>query len=540
MKKAQFSIFAAVLVSTAVLMVCQPGEGMDAKEYRTSFRIEKEGAVTWLYDGQQRVLAYYPEFVRFGSCRLVPGGYEMFPHPSMIWGPYGWFFPYWGYQVGKPKPISFESSATPEKATFRLIAELERYGFLSDWKMDVTYDRELNSYAYNVVTTATVTREIQPQDYPAYYWEFFDLFPQGLFDYKTGPQFYRDGRRVDFPDPLWGYIVYQRGDDIGDYFANRPTWMKVPINRYVTSASGGIRIARDGYLGVMNNPAGNPMVQLLGDTAAMTSVQQCNWFYDLHFVLDMASMKTPPPKGFSVTAQFRIVSFDTARSSEILQGALLVGYPEEERRQKRYPRYEESGINSFEQGVTIDAPDHSKIWHPFHNHVADYHPGVVRVDHNQTPENECLWVDNCGRTGTSSLRVRTTTDGIAGWQTPLFDRPIVKAGKRYRLSVYVRTENLEGPGATLGYFLGKEEKSYRFSSRPQEALKARPTFAAVRVKGTSDWTRVEVITPPMEERPVGKVLEYELRECLIQPVLWHEGKGTSWFDDFVLEECPEP
>jgi hypothetical protein len=161
----------------------------------------------------------------------------------------------------------------------------------------------------------------------------------------------------------------------------------------------------------------------------------------------------------------------------------------------------------------------------------------VRVDYNNTPDNRCLWVHDCARSGTASLKAVTATHGIAGWQTPLFDRPIVKPGRRYRLSVYIRTRGLEGPGATLGYFPGQEEKSYSLSSKPDEARTARPLFAGRRVRADSDWSRVEIVTPPMEEQALGKVLDYELRSCLIQPVLWHEGKGTSWFDDFVLEEC---
>lgn len=509
---------------------------MTASNYQTDFRLVTEGNQTYLFDRQEKILGYYPDFVRFGSLKLVPGGREMFPHPAMIWGPYGWFFPYWGYQVGKPRQLSFQASATKDKAKFRLVTEMEPFGLRSDWQMEVTYDEQLRCYSYYVKTIATVTKDLNPDTYPRHYWEFFDLFPQNLFDYKTGPQFYKDGKKEDFPGPIWGYIVYQRGKDIGDHYARKPTWLKVPLNRLVTSASSGIKIARDGYIGFMNNPAGNPMIQLLGDTAAITTIEQCNWFYDLHFLLDLAHKQEVPPEGFSVQASFRLVNFDTVKTAEVLKEAVLVGYPAAERIQKRYPRYEETGINSFENIVTIDAPEHSRIWHPFHHHIADYHPGVMRIDYNQTPENECRWVNDCGRTGTCSLLVRTTTEGIAGWQTPLFDRPRVQPGKRYRLSVYIRTENLEGKGATLGYFAGKEEKSYRLSSRPEEALKVRPIFAPVWVKGTSDWTKVEIITPPMEEQILGKVLDWELRECLIQPVLWHEGKGTSWFDDFVLEE----
>jgi hypothetical protein len=527
----------AVVIAAATLgLVCQ-GEG--AMSYQPNFSTVRKDNVTWLMDGTNTVLCFDPGLIRFGCGRLTPGGYEMFPRPGMVWGPYGWFFPYWGYQAGKPALVSFDAGCTRTQATFRLVTEHKAHALRSDWRMAIGYDPELSCYAYDISTTGTIFDEIPAEKYDPSIWEFFDLFPQGLFDYKTGPQFYRNGVHVDFPDPLWGYIVYQRGGDIGDFFAGKPTWMKTPINRYVTSASGGIRVWRDGYIGVMHSAAGNPMIQLLGDTAAVTQIGQCNWFYDLHFLHDLTGVRAPPPKGFSATARFRIVNFGPPMSQRVMDEAALVGYPPREREQKRYPRYEASGINGFERGVTIDEPDHSRIWQPFHHHVADYHPGVVRVDYHNAPENLCLWVHEGARSGTSALKVATTVEGIAGWQTPMFDRPIVKAGKRYRLSVYIRTEGLEGTGATLGYFPGKEERSYSLSSKPEEARKARPHFAERRVKGTSDWTKVELITPPMEEQPGGTVFEYGLRNCLIQPVLWHEGTGTSWFDDFALEEMGE-
>jgi len=46
---------------------------------------------------------------------------------------------------------------------------------------------------------------------------------------------------------------------------------------------------------------------------------------------------------------------------------------------------------------------------------------------------------------------------------------------------------------------------------------------------------MELVTPLMENTRYSGCFEYDLCHCGIQPVLWHAGRGTSWFDDFLLE-----
>jgi len=497
--------------------------------YTPDFGLEERDNRVWVRDGEQDVVCFDPSLVRFGHGRLTPGGYEMFPRPGMRWGPFGWLLPFWK-DVGETL-LSFDANATPSAVAFDITTTTPGCMFESHWEMEITWEPELRCYCYEVVATMTTAADYDPARYAKRTWEYYNLEPQGMFPYNTGPQFRLNGEILDFPAPLWGFIVYQRR-----HLFKPAHWVKVPVNRLVTSASMDIRVAPGGYAGFMNSPVGNPMVQLLDDTAAFTCLHQCNWFYDLHFVHDMADTQAPPEPGFSVAAHFRIVNFDTVTTAEVLRDAVLVSYPEPERREKRFPRYEPDGRNSFEHAISIDDPDHSKVWHAFHHHIGDYHPGIVNVHYNNTPENLCLWVDNCARTGTRSLHVATTVPGIAGWQTPLFERPIVEEGHRYRLSVHVRTEELEGRGATLGYFLSTDQETFTLAGMPTDPERARPRFADLWMTGTSDWTRVELVTVPAEALDCGQVLEYDLFACLLQPVLWHEGTGRSWFDDFVLED----
>jgi len=363
---------------------------------------------------------------------------------------------------------------------------------------------------------------------------------------------YQGERHCPIPGPLWDYVVYDK--DIDSYNCNR-YWIKAPLNRFITSAQNNIRVRRDGFIGFMNHPRGNPMVQLVGDTANVSRVDMCNWFYDLHFNHVLRFVKQPPAKGFSVTARFRILNFDAAHTRPILEHAQLPAYPEIERQAKAFPRYAEHGLNSFEHSVTLDQGDHSRIWRPFHDHpvypsfgLTDIRlfsdgmrhdllpdtPALSRKRAATNPQARCIWDLTMGRSGTSSLKVVTTADAAAGWSLPVFEAPEALPGKRYRLSVWIKTEGLQGRGAALGCF----PEAYKSPWTLRERAKKRepiPLLAEPRIRGTTDWRKVELVTPPIPNPRYSGCFEYDLRKCALQPVLWHDGRGTTWFDDFLLE-----
>jgi len=287
-------------------------------------------------------------------------------------GPYGWFHPYWGQFTGPREFVCWRAEAEGNRASFEIVTERQGQPIRSDWRMVITYDVELRSYAYHVTATATVLDEPDAASYNPYKWKYFDLFPEVLFDAKTGPSLYRDGQPVEFLPPRWGCIAYER-HDLGDSFGGLRTWLEVPLNRCIASATSGTEYCR----------------------------------------------------------------------------------------------------------------------------LAD----------------------------------------------PALRRAPVRAGRRHRLSVYVRSDDLDGPGAKLGCFLGGEEKSCALCRERlndtldlEAARRVGPTFGAAWVRARSDWMKIELIMRPTEERPAGTILGYELGVCLLQPVLWHEGRGASWFDDFVMEE----
>ncbi len=506
----------------------------------------KTDGVTWLMDRAERVLCFDPDRVEFGCGRLTPGGVEMFPRPGMHWSGGGMLRPYWGNTSHRRYRLcQFQASAGRRLASFRVITRPENGVVESDWRMDVHYDSGLRSYIYDVTTTATVFKTPAPETYDPIEFEYFDLFTNGLLDNKTAYQLFEHGRHHPVPGPLWGYLVYDK--DVDSYDCNR-YWVKAPLNRLITAAQNNVQIKRDGWIGFMHNPAGNPMVQLLGDTAAFTRVHMCNWFYDLHFSHFLRFVKAPPARGFTAAARLRIANFDSARCRPILAGAQWLPPPAAERQAKAYPRYEERRVNSFERGISLNCADHARIWRPFHDHPLYAHFGQTDVRlHGDglrhalfpktftNPRARCRWDRSLGRTGAASLQVVTAASAVAGWNLPVFEAPQVAPGRRYRLSVWIKTRALRGRGATLACFLDPYVVPWTLSERdPQRERK--PLFAGHWIRGNAEWQQVELITPVMENKRYSHCFEYDLCHCAIQPILWHAGRGASWFDDFVLEK----
>jgi hypothetical protein len=155
---------------------------------------------------------------------------------------------------------------------------------------------------------------------------------------------------------------------------------------------------------------------------------------------------------------------------------------------------------------------------------------IVRMDARlwDTRDVSCTWDRTCGRTGTSSVKVRTRKHAVAGWQLICFDMLDVDPGTAYEVSAYIKTEGLTGRGATVGYLLPGEHLNLYFSEKQNPI----PHFARTWVSGTTAWTRVGLTTKRPVEQGRGP-----WRDRKMQVALWHEGKGASWFDDVRIRKA---
>lgn len=121
---------------------------------------------------------------------------------------------------------------------------------------------------------------------------------------------------------------------------------------------------------------------------------------------------------------------------------------------------------------------------------------TVRVRHTAT----------AGRKGTPCLEITTAKASDCG----VFVTVPVAPASRYRLSGWVRTENLEPRNRSFGAMMNIHTGSARTEG----------------VTGTTDWTRVACEFETGDETTV-------MAQCLFGG--WGGARGTAWWDDVVLE-----
>ena len=233
-----------------------------------------------------------------------------------------------------------------------------------------------------------------------------------------------------------------------------------------------------GFVGFVAEPDTNPFLEIIRSDPPTTFVT-CSVWYDQH-------VKALPPekKGddgrYHVTAAYRFLSLPLPVAKE-LEDAARTTVPESKGAGPM--GFRQGIVNDFETLVPAGALFNGCIW----GHSAK---------HDNT----------IGHSGTHSLRLH-------GGETaqPVHGGPLlhVEAGRRYRLSAWVRTRGVTGTGAGL-----------RMKSR-EKALAAR---YSQRLTGDTDWTPLEIVFEPAQGEPFAV------------PGLVVEGKGTAWFDDIELTE----
>jgi hypothetical protein len=111
-----------------------------------------------------------------------------------------------------------------------------------------------------------------------------------------------------------------------------------------------------------------------------------------------------------------------------------------------------------------------------------------------------------------SVSCRIADDGTGG-NRRLIQRVAVRPHACYRLSAWVRTQDVASPGSFRLLALGASE-----GSRPL-------TFFEGGIEPTQDWRQVEVVFNSLDEEAVN-----------VYAGLWGGGRGTVWIDEFTLTE----
>jgi len=300
------------------------------------------------------------------------------------------------------------------------------------------------------------------------------------------------GPAVEFPG-MWKRrytrFVYESNDGL----------VSLPINHYTTSLKGGIKLKRDGLFMLGCEQDGNPAIQFVGETAEKSGISICWWGYDIHLGRTIAPAEMDRP----VLAHFRIVNCPAGRAQEMVRNGRLPQWtPGPWTLANEYPVYERN--SSFAKGLALEGIPEGNI---------DPFPWTAQGS-------GASWEKTSGRTDSYSLKISRTEPGLTRWQTFQGDGEGYFAEpwsllKGYRVSCWVKTENVGGRGSTLAV-------QYHVPNFTQEY----PVMRARQLERTQDWTKLELEVGPPPREKAG---------CLMI-MLQQDGSGTTWFDD--LEVTP--
>jgi len=233
-----------------------------------------------------------------------------------------------------------------------------------------------------------------------------------------------------------------------------------------------------GFVGFVSEPDINPFLEIIRSDPATTFVT-CSVWYDQH-VKALPSEKKGDDGLYHVTAAYRLLSLPLPVAKELEDAART---PLPESKGDGPMGFRQGIINDFEALVPAGTLFNGCIW----GHSAKYDSTI-------------------GHSGTHSLRLH-------GGETarPIHGGPLlhVTAGKRYRLSAWVRTRGVTGKGASL---------------RLQKKLDSIDARYSKRLTGDTDWTRLVIEFKPSKGEPFAV------------PGLVIEGGGMAWFDDIELAE----
>ncbi len=251
----------------------------------------------------------------------------------------------------------------------------------------------------------------------------------------------------------------------------------------------------------------NPVLTLESEQAVSAGL--CAYMWDMHLAYKVCEAGTPLllPPGCSMEAHFRLASMSRTECEHWLEIGRRDISPED----ALTPVYVR-GVNTFRQ--TIDSsPEKSHLLWPWVFQAVTGPAGSIRGEVDRS----------VGFDDSASVSIRSTENSSGRWVAttlgPAFGDPEFRSGRRFRLSARVRTLNLNGQ-ARIALRL------HRTGSPDLHRPDGYEEFAGVGAgTGTSGWQELTVVTPPIVPEP-----------DRIHLHLFHEGSGTSWFDNVLFEE----
>ena len=307
--------------------------------------------------------------------------------------------------------------------------------------LELTYDRELPSYVFDVRTRLTLQPEgrltMLARDFRGL--EFGDLLPDGAND-----RFPPLGHKK-FP-----WLVY-RGRDGRLY--------KLPQTHHLNQ--GHIQYAPDGFLAFAAEPDYNPVLQFVAPSGSSARSEVCWAMYDVHFKFIRDRQMELLDAGKPLEVRFRVYSVPETTATRWLAEA--EPDPALEEPQFRLPAFFPDRVNRFEPSDEYRVPSDYWFW--------------------RNSDGNCHWDWDEGFRSKGSLSMRRPPgEGQSAWEFGLIGPGHFRGFRlqgRYRIRAQVRTEN-----ATRGVRLAWQVVSPEAPAQYSQAL-----------KGTHDWTPLELETP---------------------------------------------
>jgi len=281
---------------------------------------------------------------------------------------------------------------------------------------------------------------------------------------------------------------------------------KIPLHHFKSPDKEHILLKEDGIFAYLLEKAGNPAIQLLGDTASRSEVAICWWMWDPHVYL-LTPGKIACHSGEAYEVRYRLFEIDESQGQALLDRALL--RPECSLDGVAAPIFH-FGLNTFDEPVSAEVDSEEWFWEC--NEARWEFPREDR---------HCLWEHTVSRSGSSSLALRGDDDGkLWYWTVPFCGahmRPAPTLAKQLRLTAWVKTENVEG----------RARVGFRLLTDPNRGVGTATEYAGPELSGTHDWTELELITAPSSGGGNGQIF------------LELEGKGRAWFDDVEIVNVAE-
>jgi len=412
------------------------------------------------------------------AVRLAPGG-----EPLVGWT-LSWH--YGGLCATTELDALDVHNESPDRLRIAFTATTPDRAYTSETQIDLTFDAQRQCYRYDAASSLRVNT------FPFYSWEeigsrryfermaffpveFANFLPLGSYNYHAP---------VDPTPKKWQAFVYQ--DTAGG-------WSRVPQHHLFTPDKHNIRFpAGPCKVGFVDDPGGNPCIELIERVPSASHAHICWCMNDVHLHVDKFDLNTRH------RVRYALYQFTPEETAEILKQARGYAYTEEEKETHDRPRFNPDGTCDFETGFDFDEPDDCfPFWLPM---------GEIRYT---------AWGHGEGRGGGRCLKNEASEPARVLWQAESSNAPVVPAGRRYRVTAWIKTRGLRGEAYLEAWDNG----------RPDAPLRSQP------VSGTTDWQEVSVeVDVPCTETPLPGRLSVRLA---------HDGQGTSWFDDVAVRDIGE-